>query len=49
MYFTIVLSGGIVKPSKGNTNFPIQNKEDKIMLKKLEMFLEEYYKECGHK
>ena len=48
MYFTIVLPGGIVKPSKGNTNFQIK-KEDKVMLKKLEMFLEEYYKECGHK
>lgn len=49
MYFTIIFISGIVKPSKGNTNFPIKNKEDKDMLKKLEMFLEEYYKECGYK
>ena len=49
MYFSIISIGGIVKSSKENTNFPIKNKEDKIMLKTLEMFLEDYYKECGHK
>ncbi len=49
MYFTIVKKGDIVKPSKGNTNFQIKNKEDKKMLAKLVDFLEEYYEECGRK
>ena len=50
MYFTQQHLRAIVISTKGNTTFHTQRlKEDMVMLKKIALFLEEYYDECGRK